>query len=169
MFCSGHDCGCVGVRTRVPAFSYCNYLMVWVILVLLGVLTEHILLGGLCVCVCDLFPVCFIRGLFMKLTDVFLKRTIISFQIQYFSLLVFPDWAWFCCCFSSIRVKRVPLKSLWSGWQPCSFLCCVGRLMNVLSFDNHRFFNFFFIFYILFILVNVSGSYFLWHRLYLKS
>lgn len=111
MFCSRHDCGCVGVRTCVPVFLYCNYLMAWVMVVLPVVLTEHVLLGGLCVCVCvTFFPVCFIWGLFMKLTDVFLKRTIISFQIQYFSLLVFPEWAWFCCCFSSIRVKRVPLK-----------------------------------------------------------
>lgn len=97
-----------GARTRVPAFSYCNYLMVWVTLLLPGVLTEHILLGD--ECVCDLFPVCFIWGLFMKLTDVFLKRTIISFQIQYFSLLVFPEWAWFCCCFFIYWGKKSTLK-----------------------------------------------------------
>ena len=135
--------------------------------VLLVVLTEDISLSESWMW---LFPVCFIwwGGERAHETDMlFLKRTITGFPIEYF--LVFPEWAWFCCCFSSTGVKRVPLKSLWSGWQPCSFLCCVGRLMNVLSFDNHRFFNFFFIFYILFILVNVSGSYFLWHRLYLKS
>lgn len=119
---------CEGVCTCVLVFLYCNYLMIWVMVVLLIVLTEHILLGDSCVWF--FFPVCFPWGLFMKLTDVFLKRTIISFQIQYFSLLVFPEWAWFCCCFSSsMRVKRVPWKSLWPVWAPLlySFLCSVCR------------------------------------------
>lgn len=106
---------CGGAHLRA-GLLYCNYLMVWVMVVLLIVLTEHILLGDSCVWF--FFPVCFSWGLFMKPTDVFLKRTIISFQIQYFSLLVFPEWAWFCCCFSSMRVKRVPWKSLWPVWAP---------------------------------------------------
>lgn len=120
--------GLWGAHTRMPVFLYCNYLMVWVMVVLLVVLTEHILLGESCVWF--FFFVCFSWGLFMKLTDVFLKRTIISFQVQCFSLLVFPEWAGFCCCFSSaMRVKRVPLKSLWPVWT--SLLYVVFPLFSV--------------------------------------
>lgn len=113
MFCRGH-------AGEPVVFLYCNYLMVWVLAVLMVALTEHIVLDESCVW---LFSVCFSWGVFMKLTDVFLKRTIISFQIQYFSLLVFPEWAWFCCCFLwSMRVKRVPLKSLWPVWTPLLYV-----------------------------------------------
>lgn len=115
--------GLWGARTRMPVSLYCNYLMVWVMVVLLVVLTEHILLGESCVC--DFFPpVCFSWGLFMKFDRrFFLKRTIISFKVQCFSLLVFPEWAGFCCCFSSsMRVKRVPWKSLWPVWTPLLYV-----------------------------------------------
>lgn len=49
MFLAGMIVSVCGLRTRVPVFLYCNYLMVWVMIVLLVVLTEHILLGELCV------------------------------------------------------------------------------------------------------------------------
>lgn len=118
----GSECG----GHPVPVFLYCNYLMVWVKVVLIGVFPEHILLGKSCVWFC--FPVRLIWGFLMTLTDVFLKRIVISFQIQCFSLLVFPKWAWFCCCFSlSMRVKRVPLKSLWPVWTPPVY----SSLLNV--------------------------------------
>lgn len=44
---------------------------------------------------------------------------------------------------STFKIPVVRLTALL-----CSFLCCVGRLMNVLSFDNHRLI--FFFFYILY-------------------
>lgn len=106
-----------GVRRRVPVFLYCNYLMVWMMSVLLVVLTEHICRVSRVYKLFFFILFVLSGGSFIKLTDIFLGRTIISFQMQY-SILVFPEWAWFCSCFSSTRVKAYPGKSLWPVWTP---------------------------------------------------
>lgn len=106
---------CVGCTGAPP--SYCNYLMVWMMHVLLVVLTAHVVDW---VVYANFFLTLFVLsgGSFIKLTDIFLGRTIISFQIQYSFL--YSGFSWMSLILSLFFIcegQSVPWKIPVASWN----------------------------------------------------